>query len=77
MEKPVKKVREQGTCPYCGGTNIFWRDIEYDVDFMFHHALCDDCEKDFTEVYKITYDGYNTFDENGEEHLFDKKGNEL
>ena len=39
MEKPVKKVREQGTCPYCGGTNIFWRDIEYDVDFMFHHAL--------------------------------------
>lgn len=77
MEKPAKKVREQGTCPYCGSDKIYWGGMEHDGFNMFYHALCDECEKDFTEVYRIEYDGYNTFDENGEEHLFDKDGNEL
>lgn len=71
-----KKIREEGTCPYCGGNNIDWHGSELDNEFMFYGATCCDCNRDFVEVFKLTYDGYNTYDNDGE-HCFDKDGNEL
>ena len=77
MENAKKKIREQGTCPYCGSDDIEWRGSELEDELMFYNAMCNKCKRDFVEVYKLEYDGYNTYDENGEEHLFDKEGNEL
>ena len=77
MESAEKRIKEQGICPYCGSDDIEWGFREIDDPFLFDNGSCCKCGRDFIDVYKIEYDGYNTFDENGEEHLFDKEGNEL
>lgn len=72
-----KKIREQGTCPYCGSEEIAWHDSKLDDEYMIYNATCAKCDRTFSEVYKLVYDGYDTFDENGAEHNFDAEGNEL
>ena len=72
----IKKT-EDGVCPRCGSINIDWGYTELDSPFMFYPATCANCGAEFTEVYKLVYDGYNMDDEDGKEHLFDAEGNEL
>lgn len=70
----VKKTAE-GVCPFCGSKDIDYRDSDFEDGYWFYKCICEKCKKGFTEVFKTVYDGYNTYDENGNENLFDADGN--
>ncbi len=73
MANQVKKTRS-GICPYCGSDDVDFYDADWGDDFFFYEASCRNCESVFTEVFKMEYDGYNTYDKDGTENMFNKKG---
>lgn len=73
----MDKKTGSGICPKCGSYNIDYLDADWQDDFFFHDCVCRDCDMEFTEVYKLVYDGFNTCGEDGKEHLFDSNGEEM
>lgn len=69
--------KDFGVCPFCGSDDAEIDYDEFDGEYAVYKCSCNVCNKNWTDVFKAVYDGYNADDENGKEHLFDKDGNEL
>jgi len=41
-------------CPFCGSTDILFRDITNGLGKLFQSACCDICENEWREVYNLT-----------------------
>lgn len=67
-----------GVCPKCGYGVVDYDAGHYDGDYVFHECVCRKCGHEFTEVFKVVYDGYNEYDpETKVENLYDKNGVDL
>jgi len=73
----VEKKNKPNICPMCGDEDIDYLDADWQDGLFFYKCVCRQCGAEFTEVYRLEYDGYNMPDENDEEHIFDVDGNEL
>lgn len=62
MRITLKKI-EQGTCPYCGGTDIDYDVAEFEDDYIFYRATCSECKRSFEEWYKLEFVGHNVGDD--------------
>ena len=51
MDKP-------GTCPKCGGNNLFYETCVNDADWIYYPYTCDDCNAVGKEWYDVTFTGY-------------------
>lgn len=71
----MKKIASE-VCPKCGSSNVEYDTYEMEDDYIFQKITCNECGCEFTDCYRMVYDGYNLF-ENGVEHIFDTNGNEL
>jgi len=50
-----KYIKEGGTtCPYCGSNNICGQHMEVDSTGAWQEIHCDDCNKTWNDVYKMT-----------------------
>jgi transposase-like protein len=41
-------------CPYCGSDNIKGEDIEVDAGIAIQDVFCEDCDKSWSDTYKLT-----------------------
>ena len=49
----IKKAVEEECCPYCGAENPYYGEISIDGLEVTQSCSCDDCEKQWMEVYKF------------------------
>lgn len=54
------------TCPFCGSTSLISHDlIETDMEVAYSDVVCEKCNKEWTDEYKIELTGV-TFEEERE-----------
>lgn len=51
----MAKIAEQGKCPYCGSEDIEYGDTNIDGDVLGYEFHCNNCGKDSTEWYDLTF----------------------
>lgn len=49
-------THDYGVCPYCGSTQMTHGTMEFLEDgLVCYPVVCDECDKEFTEYYELTY----------------------
>ena len=43
-----------GICPYCWSANLDWGGFDFEEDKFFQKVVCQDCEKEWSDVYTLT-----------------------
>lgn len=71
------KKKSFGDCPYCGEFCCDSDFVDYDGERLFRTVYCSKCGKKFIDIFRIIYDGYETFDEDDDGIFYDKDGNQL
>ena len=71
------KKKSFGDCPYCGKFCYDSDSCDFDGERLFRTVNCSKCGKEFIDIFRVIYDGYATFDEDGDEIPYDKDGNQL
>ena len=49
---------ERGVCPYCGSENVDYDASELEGESLYFPAICNDCNNDFNEYYKLEFTGH-------------------
>ncbi len=49
-----KYLNDPDACPFCGSTNIIGGYVDCGSDMAFRDVQCNDCQKVWTEEFKLT-----------------------
>ncbi len=58
MEKRKFVCNEAGVCPICGSFHLSWGDSDYTSDYLKYEWICEDCNAEGCEWYKLIFDGH-------------------
>jgi hypothetical protein len=50
---------QQGVCPYCNETEIYYDSAEFEDDMVCYKATCQSCKRSFEEWYHLKFAGHN------------------
>lgn len=54
MTKKRKKY-EIGICPFCGSEDITYHDSEPEDEYYKYEVTCNQCDKEYNEVYELKF----------------------
>lgn len=66
IEKIKKLKNEEGTCPFCGSSDLHYNGLEIEPPMCYYPWTCNNCHKQGEEWHKMEFVGHNVYDSTGE-----------